>query len=259
MAAENKTVPTNYYSVREHRFIKNVTEKTATSKEREYEGKIYHYEEYNSITGRIIGFMIWDEPLKDTTKPPLKMLAINLWDAETKVKECIQMYFNGNGAYTLFNRLFNVDFAKDVRIQMRKQEKKKNGQATGTFKDLTCIYQLDDNGNENLIPSQFSKDNNDSIFGALPPAKQVGTEKNPSWNFAEQQEFIENVFVQLNERLRAMNNNEPTKVVDNSNVNNSIENENDGDASHRDEFDEEAAKQKAEIETENEKPKGKKK
>lgn len=262
MAAENKTVPTNYYSVREHKFIKSVPEKTEKSKERIYENKTYHYEEYNSISGRIISFMIWDEPLKDASKPPLKMLAVNLWDAEAKVRECIQMYFNGNGAYTLFNRLFKIDYTKDVRIQMRKTEKKKNGKPTGEYKDNTCVYQIDENGNEFLIPAQFSKENNESEFGALPPAEQVGTEKNPSWNFAKQQEFIENIFAQFNERLRSLNNNE--NVVNKNLVENSQETkETESDTSHRDDFDAIAAEQKAAIEerqkAETEKPKGRKK
>jgi len=201
MAAANETKDRNYYMVRNYKFVRSVKEKTAISVSREYNSKTYHDEIFNSISGKITGFMVWDE---DKNGKNWQMLAVNLNDG--KENECIQMYFGGYASETLLNRLFNVDFSKDVTIKVMKLEKTdKDDKGTGVYKELMCIYQgVDEKGKQILVKGHFSKEVRECDFGKIPELKQVGTAKKPKWDNSERCEFWENILNITNEKIRAM-------------------------------------------------------
>lgn len=199
MGAENTKKEKNYYTIREHLFVKSVKDPTEKSKPREHEGKTYHEEHFNTINGYMVGMFVWDEP--NEKGRPYQKMAVNLYDRDTKEYEAVQMYFGGNASETFLNRLFKIDLKKDIKIKIMKQEKKND---PGKFKDLICVYQKGEDGKPVLIAGTFSKEVSVCDFGTYPEMERTGVEGNYKYDSSKRFHWWETEIIPVfNAKIKA--------------------------------------------------------
>lgn len=191
MAAEKQPKPeSNFYFVRNHKLRQSVTEKNKTDDTKsEVNGdKIYYYDEFDMVRGRLRKVYVHEETDRNDSSKSWKILNVGLLSANGEF-DWVQMYFSSREADSFLKRLPNIDLTKDITLSVMKTQDNKN---KDKYHTMINVYQMgvkpgDEKESEIIVPYMWNKDNP----GKLPRLEQIKVKGQDVWDNSKMLEFYE--------------------------------------------------------------------
>jgi hypothetical protein len=194
-ATKKQTSNANYYKIDSGNFTKNVSTKTEDSREREFNGKVYFYETYTQLSGKL-AFIFRNTMENKTQTKEWEEVSFKLVDEENEVS-ILTMYFGSRESEQILNRLLNCDLSKELFISVFKNEKENN---------ILLIKQKNEKGELIKIENHFTKDKTESeTFGTYPKLEIKKVKGKEIYDNSERCDFWDKIINFINEALKQHN------------------------------------------------------
>ena len=182
----------NYYKIESGNFIKNVPTKTDESKQREYNGKIYHFETYSGLSGKL-NFIFRNTMENKSQTKEWEEISFKLVDEENEIS-ILTMYFGSRESEQLLNRLLNCNLTKELFLSVFKNENDNN---------ILMIRQKNEKGELVKIENHFTKEKTESAdYGSYPQLEVKKVKGKEIYDNSERCDYWDKIINITNEALK---------------------------------------------------------